>query len=393
MSDHVVGLPAGGGTAEDWTRAFESLVRRAGILTDGAGLGHRLRTVRLAGAALVLGGRPRCDLVVDRPVLRPAWLTASALAGAYLLNNPFTARSAGRHEMYAVLARLGLRIPPTLLVEAGGGSLADGVAGFARTVGGALVVKASDGSTVTVRDEAGLREALEQAAGAVHVQAAVDDPGVVARVLTVGPETMVMKYRPGEPLHERYQVDHHFLNARAGAEVVTVSKVVNAVFRWELNSCDLAVSGDVVHPLDHAGGNPELAVTSLHYYFPWAMTALLRWSAYCLVTHRQPRLDTGLGSFLAVADNPAGAHADRVAAYRALADAYFETERYEEFCARRLPHVGEVVQAWVGSAEFRALLCSAVRALYPPHEHERFLAHYGGLIDFWVHDQGSRSAS
>jgi hypothetical protein len=30
-----------------------------------------------------------------------------------------------------------------------------------------------------------------------------------------------------------------------------------------------------------------------------------------------------------------------------------------------------------------------VRSTYPPHEHDRFLAHFRGLLGAWVHDQGS----
>jgi hypothetical protein len=87
-----------------------------------------------------------------------------------------------------------------------------------------------------------------------------------------------------------------------------------------------------------------------------------------------------------VADDPSMSYGDKLAAYRRLADEYFETERYEEFCARHLSQVDEIVYDWVTSDEFRALLRETVRATYPVHEHEKFLAHFGGLIDAWVRD-------
>ncbi len=43
---------------------------------------------------------------------------------------------------------------------------------------------------------------------------------------------------------------------------------------------------------------------------------------------------------------------------------------------------------WVSSPQFRTLLEENVRATYPPHEHDRFLAHFGGLIDAWIRDHG-----
>jgi hypothetical protein len=117
------------------------------------------------------------------------------------------------------------------------------------------------------------------------------------------------------------------------------------------------------------------------------MTALLRWSVYCAVTGRRSQLDMETARYFEIADRADLSYADKLVEYRRLADEYFETERYHDFCATHLSHVDEMVYDWVRSPEFDALLLDTVRSTYPPHEHDRFLAHFGGLIGAWVHDR------
>jgi hypothetical protein len=66
----------------------------------------------------------------------------------------------------------------------------------------------------------------------MHLQAAVEGYDVFARALSVGAETMVMRFDPGKPMHDRYRIEHGFLEPATGVEVVTISRVVNAFFRW-----------------------------------------------------------------------------------------------------------------------------------------------------------------
>jgi hypothetical protein len=194
-------------------------------------------------------------------------------------------------------------------------------------------------------------------------------------------------------MHDRYAVEHDFLSAETGDEVVTISRLVNAFFHWEFNSCESLVRGDDVYPIDYANACPDVAVTSLHYYFPWAMKALLRWTAYCVVTGRRVRTDLDTRAYFDIADRDDLSYAEKLAGYRKLADDYFETDRYREFCADRLGHVDELVYDWVRSPDFDAMLVDTVKATYPPHEHERFLAHFRGLLGAWVHDQESAPAT
>ena len=47
----------------------------------------------------------------------------------------------------------------------------------------------------------------------MHLQQAVEGYDVFTRSLSIGPETMVMKFRPELPMHDRYAVEHNFLDA------------------------------------------------------------------------------------------------------------------------------------------------------------------------------------
>ena len=101
---------------------------------------------------------------------------------------------------------------------------------------------------------------------------------------------------------------------------MTISRLVNAFFRWEFNSCENLVAGTEVHPIDYANACPDVALTSLHYYFPWAMAALCagrcsRWSPAA-----QPRLDLDMAQYFAIADRDDLSYGEKLAAYRRLAD-------------------------------------------------------------------------
>ncbi|GID92321.1 RimK family alpha-L-glutamate ligase [Amorphoplanes digitatis] len=407
--EHTIGLLLG--TEDDWPRAYEAMLRRIGAVTDDQGRTHVTRSVRVTIEPFNLRDSPRHDLVIDRLAYwyyHPReWLKKIALMDdVYLLNSPFTFQAMEKHAAYCAMMRLGLKVPETVLVPfknpldnsryaytSGRYNQPFDLEALAESVGYPMYMKPYDGGAWVgvsrIRDVGELHAAYDASGERLmHLQAAIEDYDVFARSLTIGPETMVMKFRPELPMHERYAVEHDFLTPAVGDEVVAISRVVNAFFRWEFNSCETLIRGTDVHPIDYANACPDVAVTSLHYYFPWAMSALLRWTVYCVVTGRKPRLDTDTSRYFAIADDPSLSYAEKLDGYRRLADDYFEIDRYQEFCAKHLGHVDDVVADWIGSEEFRLLLGSTVREMYPPHEHERFLGHFNGLIDAWLRDHG-----
>ncbi|HET8959227.1 hypothetical protein [Nocardioides sp.] len=405
MGDHLIGLLLG--AEKDWPRAFETVLRMVGPIKEGGDV-HTLSSERLTIEPFRLDDPVRTPLVIDRLAhwyYHPReWLKKAALVnGTYLLNSPFTFQSMEKHSAYCAMVRLGLKVPPTTLVPYK--NPVDNVRWaytseqynrpfdldqIADELGYPLYMKPFDGggwrgvsrvdgpeSLVRAYDESG--EML------MHLQATVDYEHF-ARALSIGPETMVMDFRPDQPMHNRYAVSHDFLSESAGRQTAAISRIVNAFFRWEFNSAEMLVTGDEVYPIDYANACPDVAITSLHYYFPWAITALVRWSAYCVVTGRRSAVDLQTWRYFEIADDPDRSYDEKLDAYLALADEYLESDKYREWCETHLPHLEEQVHEWVASDDFDRLLRDTVAATYPPHEHEQFLDHFRGLIGMWVTD-------
>jgi hypothetical protein len=222
----------------------------------------------------------------------------------------------------------------------------------------------------------------------MHLQAALEGFDVFVRSLSIGAETMSMWFDPSRPMHDRYQVRHDFLTPELGDEIITISRLVNAFFRWEFNSCETIVRDGVAYPIDYANASPDVALTSLHYYFPWAITALVRWCAFCVCTRRQMRIYQDLREYFEHGDRDDLTYEEKLARYRDLADAYFTIDDYREFCSRNLAHLDELAHDWFTSAEFDDVLVQTVRSTFPAHEHEQFVAHYRGLLAAWARDNG-----
>lgn len=403
---HLIGLLLG--AEEDWPRAFEQLLSRLGPIRAADGSTHEVSVQRLTIEPFDLRQDVGPDLVIDRLAYwyyHPReWLKKAALVnGTYLLNSPFTFQSMEKHAAYCAMLRLGLKVPETVLVPykhpvdnarwaytAAKYNQPFDLDGIAEKLGYPLFMKPFDGGgwrgVSRVSNRAELHQAYDDSGEMLmHLQESIEGYDVFARSLTVGAETMVMNFRPELPMHDRYAVSHDFLTPEIGAEVLAISRLINAFFRWEFNSCEVLVRGSEVHPIDYANACPDIAITSLHYYFPWAISALVKWSLFCTVTGRRPRLDLETAKYFEIADSDR-TYAEKLTGYAALSESYFQTERYQDFCATAVPDLDDIVREWVASAEFDSLLADTVRATYPQAEHESFLAHFRGLLGMWQTD-------
>ncbi|HEX4279159.1 MAG TPA: hypothetical protein VHZ27_00240, partial [Solirubrobacteraceae bacterium] len=199
---HLIGLLLG--TEDDWPTAFETLISRLGPITDASGGRHRVVTERITMEPFDLRYRPRYELVIDRLAywyyLPREWLKKVALMDdVYLLNSPFTFQAMEKHAAYCAMIRLGLKVPPTVLVPhkdppdnarfqytASRYNRPFDLPAIAEQIGYPLFMKPYDGGqwigVSRVRDSGELERAYDASGRRLmHLQASVEDFDVFAR--------------------------------------------------------------------------------------------------------------------------------------------------------------------------------------------------------------------
>jgi hypothetical protein len=409
---HLIGLLLA--TEEDWPTAFETLLRRLGPVR-WKGETQELQTERIVHEPFDLRYTPRYQLIIDRLAwwyeVPREWLKKLALMDeVYLLNNPFTFQAMEKHSAYCAMMRLGLKVPNTWLIPhklppdnpryvpmAERYSPEFDLDYVAEQVGYPLYMKPFDGGmwvgvTRVDSSEELHRSYDDSGERLMHLQAAVDDFDVFTRSLSIGPQTRVMRYDPSADGHYRYAVDDAFLPSEQRREVESIGRLVNAFFRWEFNSCEVIVKDGEAHPIDYANASPDMALVSLHYYFPWAIQALAAWCAFCTVTGRPMRVNQNTRDYFEIADRTDLGYEEKLERYRELADAYFQTELFDEFRAEALPHLEEVMTDYVESSEFDDLIVEVIRTEEPEQKQERLIERSRSAVAAWAADRRSTAA-
>jgi len=143
------------------------------------------------------------------------------------------------------------------------------------------------------------------------------------------------------------------------------------------------------HPIDYANASPDIALVSLHYYFPWAIRSLVAWCAFCCVTERPMRINQSTRSFFDASDRADLTYEEKLDRYHALALSYFQAEEFAEFCATALPHLDELVVEYVEGAEFADLVVTAIRLEVEPERQEEMIERCRRQVAAWAADQRS----
>ena len=407
MAVRKIGLSLGADLC--WPAAYEDLVSRLDLDLEIDGEAVRFEVERVTVEPFDLQYTPKYAVVIDRLThwfaISREWIKKIALMdGVYVFNNPWAIQSMEKHTSYAAMMRLGMPIPRTWLVPpkdyADEGDTKVTIRRYNKlfdlgkvgeAVGYPAFLKPYDGGgwvgVTRVKNAEELHAAYDKSGTRVHhLQAAVEGWDRFIRGIGVGPQVMLVRYDPDAPLHGRYVPDAAPLEGEDAWRARAITKTINAFFRWDFNSCEmLRVPGEgssVLHPIDFANACPDSQVNSIHYYFPQLVLSLLRWSVFCAATGRKPALSLDWEAFFAIADGP-GDFEEKLRKYEALADAHFDTERFDAFCAEHLAGLHAVAWDYFGTPRFKEVVRAKVAALYPEHEVDAFTDHFFGLVQLW----------
>jgi hypothetical protein len=216
----------------------------------------------------------------------------------------------------------------------------------------------------------------------MHVQTAVTPNDGFVRCVGFGPQTRNVVYDPHAPLHDRYTMTLDGVSEAEQEHLRKLTLIINAFFGWEFNSCESIRRDGVWHPIDFANPCPDSQVTSLHYHFPWLVKSYIRWSVFCAVTKRPMRRTLDWAPFYEIAESDRS-YEEKIDAYAAVADERFETDRFNEFCEQKLPHLDEVAWEFFGTEDAKDAIRQKVTALYPEHEIEPFTNLFFERIGPW----------
>jgi hypothetical protein len=396
-----------------WPIAFEEILKRLKLAIPVDEDVVRFDVERVTIEPFDLRKPRRYDLVIDRLThwyhTSREWIKKSVvLDDVYVFNDPWTIQSMEKHTTYCAMMRLGLPVPETWLVPPKDyepkpdlrptleryARLFD-LAQIGEQLGYPMYMKPYDGGgwvgVSRIENEETLRAAYEQSGRHVmHLQRAVEPSDLFVRVIGLGPQVRTVLYDPSAPLHDRYTMERNFLDPEDESLLADVVLTINSFFGWDFNSCE-ALRGEagVWHPIDFANPCPDSQVTSLHFHFPWLVKANLRWAIFCAALSRKKRHATDWTPYFDIARTNAS-YREKLRAYAALAHRAYETERFEDFCAKHLAHLDDVAHEFFASDVAEDAVRKKVTALYPAHEVEKFTALFFSRIQKWREEE-SRS--
>jgi hypothetical protein len=236
----------------------------------------------ISGAMVSLGGTrmeeaARYRVIVDRishevEYYRGA-MKHAVLQGSYVINNPFWWTADDKYFNYAVMSKLGVAIPRTVLLPQKGypadvDLTAESLHNLAYPidwdalldyVGRPAILKPySGGGWKHVYKVANKQELLDAYDGTapycMTLQQFIDFDHYV-RCFTFGKTDITpVAY---DPRQRQYLVEHEYLSAEVGSRVVRDAQLINLALGYEMNTIEFAIKDDVPYAIDYLNPAPD----------------------------------------------------------------------------------------------------------------------------------------
>lgn len=338
--------------------------------------------------------------------------------GTYLLNDMVSFASINKNATYGHMHQLGLHIPPTLAlpqhdyedIKNDPRAIPElifsehepfDIEELGNLIGYPAFLKPqAGGGWIGVRKVHNTQELVAAYSFSgnkpMNLQKAVDYREFV-RAIGIGPQILPMHYNPEARYpHDRYMrsenraVDFHFLSQQEKDEVIRISKVVNAFYNWDHNSCEILIAQDgLCHLIDFANAYPDSSLISLHFYFPEMVKCMVKWLIFCAVTRKKKSFHFARDwdKYFAVTRETQD-YSERLRRYAQIADEYFETEKFNAFCREYMSDFEEKSLEFFSSPDFEQIIEQKVRYHFKvAKEIPEKIEHYKGIHRFWVHCQ------
>jgi len=377
-----------------WPICFEELVKRLDLSLKIGSDTVEFEVKRVTIEPFDLRQPCGYDVLLDRLThwyhTSREWIKKSVLMdGLYVFNNPWSLQSMEKQTSYCAMMRLGLPVPDTWLVPPKeyeqSPDLQPTLERYAQMfdlgavgskLGYPMFMKPYDGGAwrgvSRIENEDALKAAYEQSGRMVmHLQRAVEGYDLFVRCIGIGPQTRIVDYDPDAPLHDRYRMTRDPVSKEEAATIHDTTMTINSFFGWDFNSCEMLRRDKVFHPIDFANACPDSQVTSLHYHFPWLVKSKVRWALFCAAYKRAFQMNLTWKPYYDIS-NTAEPLPKKLKKYAALAAKRYETDRFEEFCEKHLPHFDELADEFFRSDTARDAINAKVKALYPEHEWDEY---------------------
>jgi len=221
------------------------------------------------------------------------YLKNAALAGAYVINNPFWFLADDKFYNYSLATRLGIAVPRTVCLPSRSypagtdeGDLRNLVSelnwdGIVEYVGLPAILKPYDGygwrHVYKVSTMGELFEKYDESGEMVMVLQQFIDYEHYVRCFVFGQKHVLpMRYDPSQPFGGRqYIVDHEHLTPELGVRIVDECIKINKALGYDMNTVEFAIKDGIPYALDFMNPIPDTEPDRISIeYFQWVVRTM-----------------------------------------------------------------------------------------------------------------------